>query len=251
MVADLTALPLANASLLDEATAAAEALTMCQRISGVDKAFFVSDDCHPQTIAVVKTRAKASGVEICVGNINEINLSDPKAHGLQSEAFAGVLVQYPTTDGRIECYESLAEKVHECGALLITATDLLALTLIKPPGEFGADIAIGSSQRFGIPMGFGGPHAAFIATKEEYVRKMPGRIIGVSKDAQGNPAYRMAIQTREQHIKRDRATSNICTAQVLLAIMAGMYAAYHGPEGLKQVANRVHAYTQNLKSRSA
>src|SRR6185436_18509650 len=159
----------------------------------------------------------------------------------------GCLVQYPTTDGRIDDLHELAMRCHEGGILVVSATDLLALTLIKPPGEWGADIAVGSAQRFGVPMGFGGPHAAFISTRAEHARRMPGRIIGVSKDAQGNVAYRMAIQTREQHIKRERATSNICTAQALLAIMAGMYAAYHGPEGLRAIARRVHALTETLR----
>jgi glycine dehydrogenase len=251
MVADLTGLPLAGASLLDEATAAAEAMAMCFGIVGGDgkrKRFFVASDCHPQTIAVVKTRAESLGIEITVG--------DPKAAFAPGGAgtppasdLCGILVQYPTTDGRIECYDELTEAAHKAGALVVAAADLLALTLIKPPGEWngggggGADIAVGSAQRFGVPMGFGGPHAAYIATKTDYVRKMPGRIIGVSRDAQGKMALRMAIQTREQHIKRERATSNICTAQALLAIMAGMYAVYHGPEGLRTIAERVHLLT--------
>ena len=247
-VADLTGLPLANASMLDEATAAAEALTMCLRIGNKDGAWFVSDKCHPQTIAVVRTRAKSLGVELVVGDEIELvhqTTNTPAVHG---GGFAGLLLQYPATDGAIIDYADLIKQAHEDNIKVVMATDLLALTLIKSPGEFGADIAVGSSQRFGIPMGFGGPHAAFMATHEEHARKMPGRIIGLSKDAQGNPAYRMAIQTREQHIKRDRATSNICTAQVLLAIMAGMYAVYHGPEGLKRIARRVHALTNILAS---
>jgi glycine dehydrogenase len=231
MVSDLVALPVANASLLDEATAAAEAMAKCHAIAcgleGTKHKFLVADDCHPQTIAVVQTRGKSMGVEIIVGDPNDLN---KPANGFQS--VCGVLVQYPTTDGRIVDYSAIVEKAHAAGALVVYATDLLACTLIKPPGEWGADIAVGSAQRFGVPMGFGGPHAAFMATKNEYVRKMPGRLIGVSYDAHGYLAFRMAIQTREQHIKRERATSNICTAQVLLAIMAGMYAVYHGPEGL-------------------
>ncbi|MDB5171401.1 MAG: gcvP, partial [Phycisphaerales bacterium] len=245
MVSDLTALPLANASLLDEATAAAEAMSMCFHIAGAEAsgdakktAFFVANDCHPQTIAVVRTRAKSQGIEIETG--------DAKSADFASGKFFGVLVQYPATDGRIVDYGDVVEKAHAHGALVVYATDLLALTLIKPPGEFGADIAVGSAQRFGVPMGFGGPHAAFMATKSEHARKMPGRIVGVSKDAQGNPAYRLALQTREQHIKRERATSNICTAQVLLAVMAGMYAVYHGPRGLKKIAERVRALTVAL-----
>jgi glycine dehydrogenase len=247
MVSDLTALPLANASLLDEATAAAEAMSMCFHIAGAEAsgdakktAFFVANDCHPQTIAVVRTRAKSQGIEIETG--------DAKSADLASGKFFGVLVQYPATDGRIVDYGDVVEKAHANGALVVYATDLLALTLIKPPGEFGADIAVGSAQRFGVPMGFGGPHAAFMATKPEHARKMPGRIVGVSKDAQGNPAYRLALQTREQHIKRERATSNICTAQVLLAVMAGMYAVYHGPRGLKKIAERVRALAQILEA---
>jgi len=238
MVADLTGLPLANASLLDEATAAAEALVMCSRIAGENKAWFISDNCHPQTIAVVKTRAWSLGIELVVGDATEIDLN--------SKPFAGVLLQYPATDGQIIDYRDLIIRAHAHGAQVAMATDLLALTLITPPGELGADIAVGSSQRFGVPMGFGGPHAAFISTREEHVRKLPGRLIGVSKDAQGNPALRMAIQTREQHIKRDRATSNICTAQVLLAIMASMYAVYQGPDGLKRIARRVRGLTSIL-----
>ena len=235
MVSDLTGLPLANASLLDEATAAAEAMAMCHAIARHKKpVFHVANNCHPQTIAVVKTRAKTMGIEV--------KLFDGNARGLQSPCFddaCGVLVQYPTTDGRIEDYAPLADRVHEAGALLVAACDILALVLLKPPGQWGADIAVGSTQRFGVPMGFGGPHAAYMATHDEHARKMPGRIVGVSKDAHGNPAYRLAIQTREQHIKRDRATSNICTAQVLLAVIAGMYAVYHGPDGLKRIARHV------------
>ncbi len=241
MIADLTGLPLAGASLLDEATAAAEAMAMCFAIaggsSGERKTFFVADHCHPQTIAVVKTRAKSMGVKIVVGDPGSIDFT---------AGLCGVLVQYPTTDGRIADYSKLAEETHAANALLVVAADPLALTLLKPPGEFGADIAVGSTQRFGVPMGGGGPHAAYIATREQYVRRMPGRIIGVSRDATGKPALRMAIQTREQHIKREKATSNICTAQALLAIMAGMYAVYHGPQGLRRIGQRVHALTAAL-----
>ncbi len=243
MVADLTALPLANASLLDEATAAAEAMAMCHSIVGesaADKVFLVADDCHPQTIAVVQTRARSLGykVEVCP-------IANRKSQIANS---FGVLLQYPATDGRIIDYSDIIDQAHKHGAIVVMATDLLALTLIKPPGEFGADIAVGSAQRFGVPMGFGGPHAAFMATKAEYARKMPGRIVGVSKDVHGNPAYRLALQTREQHIRREKATSNICTAQVLLAIMASMYAVYHGPEGLKRIALRVHRNAKSLVS---
>jgi len=239
LVSDLTGLPLAGASLLDEGTAAAEAMAMCVAIKN-KKRFVVADDCHPQTIAVMRTRGKSLGIAVDVRPAAELSSTLDDA--------CGVMVQYPTTDGRVECYQELAKQAHDAGAMLVCACDLLALTLLKPPGEFGADIAIGSAQRFGVPMGFGGPHAAFMATRDEFARKMPGRIIGVSKDAQGNTAYRMAIQTREQHIKRDRATSNICTAQALLAIMASMYAVYHGPEGLRRIAMRVHTLTQTLRA---
>ena len=236
MVTDLTGLPLANASLLDEATAAAEAMSMCRAIVGSGgETFFVAEDCHPQTIAVIQTRAKPLGVTVLVGN--------PMTADFEKEKVFGVLVQYPTTDGVIRDYQNVAAQVHETGALVVVATDLLALTLLRPPGQFGADIAVGSSQRFGVPLGLGGPHAAFISTKEEYKRQMPGRMVGVSRDTRGRIAYRLALQTREQHIRRDRATSNICTAQVLLANVASMYAVYHGPGGLKQIAKRVHALT--------
>ncbi|MBX3395831.1 MAG: aminomethyl-transferring glycine dehydrogenase [Phycisphaerae bacterium] len=241
MVADLTGLPLANASLLDEATAAAEAMTMCHRIVGGDRtAFFVSCDCHPQTINLVRTRAKPLGLQVTVGDLGTADFS--------GGAYFGALTQYPATDGRIECHKEIAQKIHSAGGLLVVATDLLALTLLTPPGEWGADIAIGNSQRFGVPMGFGGPHAAFMSTREEYARQMPGRIVGVSKDAHGRTGFRLAIQTREQHIRREKATSNICTAQVLLAIMAGMYAVYHGPAGLRRIAQRVSAYARGIRA---
>ena len=239
MVGDLTGLPLANASLLDEPTAAAEAMAMCRSIArGKKNGFFVLDDCHPQTIAVVRTRAWSMGIELHTGGPADVDFA--------GQDLAGVLVQYPTTDGRIVDYSDLAARAHEAGALFVVAADLLSLVLLTPPGEFGADIAVGSTQRFGVPMGYGGPHAAYMATHEQHVRKMPGRLVGVSKDARGDKAYRLAVQTREQHIKRDKATSNICTAQVLLAIMAGMYAVYHGPDGLRRIAERVHALTALL-----
>jgi glycine dehydrogenase len=239
MVADLTGLPLANASLLDEATAAGEAMSMCRAIVRKErKVFLVADDCHPQTIAVIHTRAKPLGITVHVGN--------PTTDIQTKDKVFGVLVQYPNTDGAFYNYQDLAQTVHEAGALMVVATDLLALTLFRPPGEFGADIAVGSSQRFGVPLGFGGPHAAFLSTKEQYKRQMPGRMVGVSRDTQGNIAYRLALQTREQHIRRDRATSNICTAQVLLANVASLYAVYHGPEGLRQIAKRVHTLTTIL-----
>jgi glycine dehydrogenase len=237
MVADLTGLPIANASLLDEGTAAAEAMHLCYAISdGKRNTFFVAEDCHPQTIAVVQTRAEAIGVEVRVG--------DPAAADF-GDAF-GILLQYPATDGRVVDYAPIAERAHTAGALVVVAADLLALTLLRPPGEFGADVVVGSAQRFGVPMGYGGPHAAFLATRDEYKRQIPGRIIGVSRDRRGKAAYRMAMQTREQHIRREKATSNICTAQVLLSIMASMYAVYHGPEGLKAIARRVHALAAAL-----
>jgi glycine dehydrogenase len=246
MVADLTGLPLAGASLLDEGTAAAEAMAMCFAVAdgadGTKKVFYVADDCHPQTIAVCKTRAESMGIELKMVSGRDLQLGfNPKAaDAIDFAPACGILVQYPNTSGEIHDYSILCNKAHDKGCLVVAATDLLALTLITPPGEWGADIAVGSAQRFGVPMGFGGPHAAFIATSEQYVRKMPGRIIGVSKDVHGNTAYRMAIQTREQHIRREKATSNICTAQALLAIMAGMYACYHGPDGLRRIASRVH-----------
>ena len=241
MVADLTGLPIANASLLDEGTAAAEAMHMGFAVSdGKRNAFFVAEDCHPQTISVVKTRAEAIGVEIRVG--------DPGTVDFEAKDLFGLLLQYPATDGRIVDHAALAERAHAAGTLVVVAADLLALTLLRPPGEFGADIAIGSAQRFGVPMGYGGPHAAFLATKEEWKRQLPGRVIGVSRDRRGRTAFRMAMQTREQHIRREKATSNICTAQVLLAIMAGLYGVYHGPEGLTRIARRVHALAALLAS---
>ena len=243
MVSDLTGLPLANSSMLDEGTSAGEAMSMCVSIlRDKRKTFYVADDCHPQTIAVVQTRAKSIGVEVVVGDVDSFDLTNPNA--------AGVLVSYPTTDGRVECYERLTNESHANGMMVVAAADLLALTLLKPPGEWGdtgADIVVGSAQRFGVPMGFGGPHAGYMATREEHVRKMPGRLVGVSVDAHGNPALRLAVQTREQHIKRDRATSNICTAQVLLAVIASMYGVYHGPEGLTAIASRIRKLTQSLR----
>jgi len=238
MVADLTGLPLANASLLDEATAAAEAMSMCLAITraGADaekKGFFVAQDCHPQTIAVLHTRAQPLGIALHVGPADAIDFA--------GKNLFGVLLQYPTTAGAVRDYSALIQRAHASGALVVVATDLLALTLLRPPGEFGVDIAVGSSQRFGVPLGCGGPHAAFLSAKEEYKRQLPGRIVGVSRDAAGKPALRMALQTREQHIRREKATSNICTAQVLLAVMASMYAVYHGPDGLRRIAERIHA----------
>src|SRR5438128_2565559 len=235
MVAVLPALPIANASLLDEATAAAEAMHLTEAVAsvpaGTTPMFMIAEGCHPQTIAVVRTRAEARGVQTVI--------ADPATFAFRPGVI-GALLQYPTTDGKIEDYRAFCEKAHAVGALVTVATDLLALTLLMPPGEWGADIAVGNSQRFGVPMGYGGPHAAFFATREAHRRYVPGRIIGVSRDAAGRPALRMALQTREQHIRREKATSNICTAQVLLAVMASMYAVYHGPEGLRRIAERVH-----------
>jgi glycine dehydrogenase len=241
MVSDLTGLPLANASLLDEATAAAEAMLMCWRIAEDHRSgFFVSEDCHPRTIAVVKSRAKTVGMECIVGPAHKADFSSGK--------FCGVLVQYPTTYGAVVDYSALVAAAHAKQTLVVFAADILALTLLKPPGEFNADIAVGSTQRFGVPMGFGGPHAAYLATRSAFARKMPGRIVGLSRDSKGQPALRLAIQTREQHIRRDKATSNICTAQVLLAVMAGMYAVYHGPDGLRRIATRVHRLATALSA---
>ncbi|HEX9187910.1 MAG TPA: glycine dehydrogenase (aminomethyl-transferring), partial [Vicinamibacteria bacterium] len=240
MVADLTGLPLANASLLDEATAAGEAMTLCRAVAKPGlTGFFVADDCHPQTIALVRTRAEPLGIAVHVGPVAGIDFAAQKLFG--------VLVQYPATDGAIHDFSGLAGRAHAAGALLVMATDLLALTLLRSPGALGADVATGSAQRFGVPMGYGGPHAAFFATRDEHRRHLPGRLVGVSKDAEGRPAFRLTLQTREQHIRRDKATSNICTAQVLLAIMASMYAVWHGPDGLRAIARRVHALARVLQ----
>ena len=238
-IIDLTGLDIANASLLDEATAAAEAMTLCygeSREPGRDE-FFVADDCHPHTIDVIRTRAAPVGIEVSTG--------DPTSWKPTQRVF-GALLQYPSTDGSVRDPRAFCDAVHEVGGMVVMAADLLALTLLTPPGDLGADIAVGNSQRFGVPLGFGGPHAAFMAAGEAFKRKIPGRIIGVSVDADGNPALRMALQTREQHIRREKATSNICTAQVLLAIMAGMYAVYHGPDRLRRIAERVRSLTAVL-----
>ena len=243
MVSDLTGLEIANASLLDEGTAAAEAMHLTEAVSKHEGnlAYLIDANCHPQTIAVVRTRAAARGIDVVV--------TDPGAFDFQQGNVIGALLQYPATDGAIRDYGALCEAAHAAGALVTVATDLLALTLLTPPGEWGgggADIAVGNSQRFGVPLGYGGPHAAFFATRDEFKRHLPGRIIGVSKDRAGRTALRMALQTREQHIRREKATSNVCTAQVLLAVVAAMYAVYHGPEGLRRIARRVHAYTRSL-----
>ena len=238
MIIDLTGLEIANASLLDEATAAAEAMSMSYGVcKNKVNTYFVSRDCHPQTIDVLQTRAQPLGIDIIVGDHQTFDFS---------QAIFGAILQYPASDGTIYDYRAFVEKAHAEGALVTVAADPLSLTLLTPPGEFGADIAVGSTQRFGIPLGYGGPHAAYFATKEEYKRQVPGRIVGVSKDAQGKPALRLALQTREQHIRREKATSNICTAQVLLAVMASMYAVYHGSVGLKRIAENIHQMTVML-----
>jgi len=239
MIVDLTKLDIANASLLDEATAAAEAMALCHAVATARKTFFVADNCHPQTIEVVRTRAKPLGIEIKIDNFSRFKFDN---------TVFGALVQYPATDGAIYDYTEFVRQAHTAGVLVVVAADILALTLLKPPGEFGADVAVGNTQRFGVPLGFGGPHAAYFATRDEYKRHMPGRLVGVSHDAEGRPAYRLAMQTREQHIRRDKATSNICTAQVLLAVIASMYAVYHGPDGLRSIARRVHSFASKLAS---
>ena len=232
MICDLTGLDVANASLLDEATAAAEGMAMAERVAkSKAKAFFVDADCHPQTIALIRTRAEPLGWTVIVGNpftdLDPVNVF-------------GAIFQYPGTHGHVHDFTGLISRLHQTGAIAIVAADPLALTLLKSPGEMGADIAIGSSQRFGVPVGYGGPHAAYMAVKDTYKRSMPGRLVGVSVDARGNRAYRLSLQTREQHIRREKATSNICTAQVLLAVMASMYAVFHGPKGIKAIAQQVH-----------
>jgi glycine dehydrogenase len=237
MIVDLTKLDVANASLLDEATAAAEAMALCHAVVPNRKIFLVADNCHPQTIEVIRTRAKPLGVEVRIDNFSQFKFDN---------TVFGALVQYPATDGAIYDYSQFVGQAHAAGALVVVAADILALTLLKPPGEVGADVAVGNTQRFGVPLGYGGPHAAYFATRNEYKRHMPGRLVGVSHDAEGQPAYRLALQTREQHIRRDKATSNICTAQVLLAVIASMYAVYHGPRGLRAIAERVHRLTSQL-----
>jgi glycine dehydrogenase len=239
MVIDLTGLEIANASLLDEGTAAAEAMFLAYQARGKEgkHTFFIDERCHPQTIDVVETRARARGLETVVG--------DAESAAFDADVF-GLLLQYPTTDGAVVDYRDAAERAHAAGALVVAAADLLALTLLTPPAAWGADVCVGNSQRFGVPLGYGGPHAAFFATRDEFKRMLPGRIIGVSRDATGRPALRMALQTREQHIRREKATSNVCTAQVLLAVMASMYAVWHGPEGLTTIARRIHRHAATL-----
>lgn len=240
MIVDLTGMQIANASLLDESTSAAEAMVMCRAFceeEDAKKSFFVSNTCHPQTIEVVKTRARALDVKIIVGDHHEFHF-DKKVFG--------VLLQYPATDGVIYDLEPFIRMAHAQGALAVVAADIMALTILRPPGEFDADVVVGNTQRFGMPMGFGGPHAGFFATREKFKRQMPGRLVGVSKDSQGKTSYRLALQTREQHIRREKATSNICTAEVLPAVVASMYAVYHGPKRLKKIAERIHAMASML-----
>ncbi|MEY2834262.1 MAG: hypothetical protein RLZZ574_3522, partial [Cyanobacteriota bacterium] len=238
MIVDLTGLEIANSSLLDEGTAAAEAMSLSYGACKTKaNAFFIDAGCHPQTIEVVKTRALPLGIQVIIDNYTNFDFSTP---------IFGALLQYPATDGTINDYGSFIEQVHEAGALATVAADILSLTLLTPPGEFGADIAVGSTQRFGVPLGSGGPHAAYFATKEKYQRQVPGRIVGVSQDVHGKPALRLALQTREQHIRREKATSNICTAQVLLAVIASMYGVYHGAAGIKAIAERIHLLTATL-----
>lgn len=238
MVIDLTGMDIANASLLDEATAAAEAMAMCHALKPERNAFFVAADCHPQILALIQTRALPLGITVHTGNPSDIPAETP---------LCGALFSYPATDGVVNDLATLIARAQEAGALAVVAADLLALAMLKPPGEFGADIVIGSAQRFGVPMGYGGPHAAFLATRNAFRRQIPGRLVGVSKDAEGRPAVRLALQTREQHIRRARATSNICTAQALLANIAAMYAVYHGPEGLREIAEQVHRHACTLE----
>ncbi|MGH9559166.1 MAG: aminomethyl-transferring glycine dehydrogenase, partial [Bryobacteraceae bacterium] len=239
MVRDLTGMEIANASLLDEATAAAEAMTMLHRVSKSSATkFFVAGNCFPQTVDVLRARAEPLGIELVIDRMSRANFDS---------TFFGALAQSPDEAGAVHDLSDFIAEAHRHGVLVAVATDLLSLALLKPPGEMGADVVLGNSQRFGVPMGYGGPHAAFFSTREEYVRQVPGRIVGISIDAHGNPAYRMALQTREQHIRREKATSNICTAQALLANIAGFYAVYHGPEGLRHIARRVHGFAKLLE----
>ncbi|HUP81236.1 MAG TPA: aminomethyl-transferring glycine dehydrogenase subunit GcvPA, partial [Pirellula sp.] len=239
MVCELTGMDISGASLLDEGTAAAEAMTLCLRSSkSIANRFLVSSGCHPQTIELIQTRAEPLGIEV-----NQFDQRQPVSEW--SNVFAA-MVQYPATDGSIDIFPRLIETGHANNAMVVMASDLLALTLLKSPGELGADVVVGNTQRFGVPIGFGGPHAAFLATKDAFKRTMPGRLVGQSIDSHGNPAFRLALQTREQHIRREKATSNICTAQALLAIMATLYAAFHGPDGLRAIAKRVHGLTMRM-----
>ncbi len=240
MIIEMTGLPIANASMLDEGTAAAEAMTLCFQLKGKDtqRFFFVSEACHPQTLSIVQTRAEPLGIQVIVGNHEDFNFEVP---------IFGALLQYPASDGRVFDYRNFIERLHSAGALAVMAADLMSLALLASPAELDADIAVGNTQRFGVPLGYGGPHAAYFATRDEFKRQIPGRIVGVSKDSRGKPAIRLALQTREQHIRRDKATSNICTAQVLLAVIASMYAVYHGPAGILEIATKIHRLARILE----
>ena len=248
MVSDLTALPTAGASLLDEGTAAAEAMTLMRRASKApaDAVLLVDEHVFPQTRAVMHTRAVPLGIDVVVADVAAVGSAEELRAAAGDRDVFGVLVQYPGADGELRDWRALASAAHDAGALVTAAADLLALTLATPPGEWGADVAVGTTQRFGVPMGFGGPHAGYMSVRAGLERSLPGRLVGVSVDADGAPAYRLALQTREQHIRREKATSNICTAQVLLAVMASMYAVYHGPEGLAAIARRTHAHARTL-----
>lgn len=249
MISSLTGLPISNASLLDEATAAAEAMTLSfNHLKAKKRTYLVDRSVFPQTIAVLRNRSGPTGINLVIGNVKKIlEGSTDQDQKLKADCF-GVLLQYPERRGDITDWSSVADQIHDLGGLVTCATDLLSLTKIKPPGEWGADIAIGNSARFGVPLGYGGPHAAFFAVKESLTRKIPGRLIGLSKDANGKPAYRLTLQTREQHIRRDKALSNVCTAQALLANLAAFYAVYHGPHGLSKIADKVHGLTQVLEA---
>lgn len=248
LTTSLTGLDIANASLLDEGTAAAEAMVIAfGHLREKKKTFFVDRSVLPQTLEVVRTRAAPFGIKVVVGNVQKL-LSAEDGDAAQQKDLMGVLVQYPEMRGEVTDWKAVADRTHELGGLVTCATDFLALTMLKPPGEWGADMAFGNSARFGVPMAYGGPHAAFFACTDTLKRRIPGRLIGLSKDAQGKPAYRLALQTREQHIRRDKATSNICTAQALLANVASMYAVYHGPEGLRQIAEKVHGLARVVKA---
>src|SRR5450756_570633 len=248
VIVDLTGLKTASASLLDESTAAAEAMTVMRRASKAanDAVLVLDQQLFPQSIAVIQTRAKPQGLSVVVADLSNVNTAGQLTAAAGGKAVFGVIVQYPGADGELRDWSALTAAAHEAGAMVTAAADLLALTLATPPGEWGADVAVGSSQRFGVPMGFGGPHAGFMSVRTGLERTMPGRLVGLSIDADGHPAYRLALQTREQHIRREKATSNICTAQVLLAVMAAMYAVYHGPAGLSRIARRVHGHATAL-----
>src|SRR5664280_1636864 len=252
VIADLTGLQIANASLLDESTAAAEAMSVMRRASkaSADAVLVLDQQMFPQSIAVIQTRARPQGLSVVVADLSDVTTAGQLTATAGGKAIFGVIVQYPGADGELHDWSALTAAAHQVGAMLTAAADLLALTLVIPPGEWGADVAVGSSQRFGVPMGFGGPHSGFMSVRAGLERTMPGRLVGVSIDADGHPAFRLALQTREQHIRREKATSTICTAQVLLAVMASMYAVYHGPAGLARIARRVHSHACEHVGRS-